>query len=366
MKFIFVDSYYPEFLKNFYGKNPSSEKKTYDELKDKLLEESFGTSDFYSYNLKQLGHSANDIIVNDEVLQKTWARENNIKFTQVPLISKIQLFPYINRFIGKPRWIQDIALAQIENEKPDVLYIQNLSILNADTLSKLKKYSKLIVGQIASPMPQLNQLIQFDLIISSFPHFVKKLKSIGINSEYLPLAFEPRILKKIDTKNTSLIYDVSFVGNFTFYHRAGTHILEEVAKHLTVNIWGPQPRIGKNYHGEAWGLDMYRILAQSKIVINRHIDVAQDYANNMRMYESTGMGSLLITDEKKNINELFSPGKEIITYKNTNDLIDKIKYYLRHEKIRSEIAQAGQKRTLREHNYLTRMKELVIMLNKYL
>lgn len=366
MKFLFVDTYYPEFLNSFYGKNPSSDSKSYEILKEKLLEESFGTSDFYSYNLKQLGHRANDIIVNDEALQKTWAKENKINLSEYSLISKIQNLPYIHRFIGRPKWIQEIALAQIENEKPDVLYIQNLSILNADTLSKLKKYSKLIVGQIASPMPQLKQLKQFDLIISSFPHFVKKFKSIGINSEYLPLAFEPRILKKIDGKNIFPKYDVSFIGSFTYYHRSGTHILEEVAKQVPINIWGSQSTVSKYYHGEAWGLDMYRILAQSKIIINRHIDVAQDYANNMRMYESTGMGALLITDEKNNLHELFTPGKEIITYKNANDLIDKIKYYLRHEKIRTEIAQAGQKRTLRDHNYLTRMKELVIILNKYL
>lgn len=366
MKFLFVDTYYPAFLKSFQEKNPFLKNKLYEVQKKNLLDECFGTSDFYSYNLKRLGHQSGDIIVNDEILQKTWARENNIEFSDYPLISKIQLFPYIHRFIGRPRWIQEIAFAQIKNSKPDVLYIQDLSIFNTDTLSKLKKYSKLIVGQIASPMPHLQQLKHFDLIISSFPHFVNNFKNRGINSEYLPLAFEPRILKKIDGKNIFPKYDVSFIGSFTYYHRSGTHILEEAAKQVPINIWGSQSTVSKYYHGEAWGLDMFRILAQSKIIINRHIDVAEDYANNMRMYESTGMGALLITDEKKNLHELFTPGKEIITYKNTNDLIDKLKYYVGHDKVRTEIAQAGQKRTLKEHNYLTRMKELINIIYKYL
>ena len=160
MKFLFVDTYYPVFLKSFQEKNPGRNSKSYEIQKKKLLEECFGTSDFYSYNFKRLGHYADDIIVNDEILQKTWARENNIKFLNYPLISKVQLLPYIHRFIGRPRWIQEIASAQIKNLAPDILYIQDLSILNPDTLSALKKYVKLIVGQIASPMPHLRQLKQ--------------------------------------------------------------------------------------------------------------------------------------------------------------------------------------------------------------
>jgi len=111
---------------------------------------------------------------------------------------------------------------------------------------------------------------------------------------------------------------------------------------------------------------MYKILAQSKIVINRHIDVAEDYANNMRMFEATGMGALLITDEKKNLPELFKVGKEVVTYKDSADLTEKIKYYLQHEDERQKIAKAGQKRTLTDHTYLKRMEELARIIKKYL
>ena len=36
---------------------------------------------------------------------------------------------------------------------------------------------------------------------------------------------------------------------------------------------------------------MYRVLRQSKIALNRHSDVAEDHANNMRLYEATGVGT---------------------------------------------------------------------------
>ncbi len=110
---------------------------------------------------------------------------------------------------------------------------------------------------------------------------------------------------------------------------------------------------------------MYKILLKSKIIINRHIDIAEDYANNMRLFEATGCGAMLITDEKKNLGEIFKVGKEIITYSDVDDLIEKLKYYLKNDKEREKIAKAGQRRTLKDHVYEKRMKELVGILNKY-
>ena len=50
---------------------------------------------------------------------------------------------------------------------------------------------------------------------------------------------------------------------------------------------------------------MYNILSRTKISFNRHINVAENNANNMRLYEATGMGSLLLTDKKDNLMKTF-------------------------------------------------------------
>lgn len=371
MKFLFIDTYYSSFLNRFRNVNSDLINFSYNRQKEKLLSFCFGTSDFYSYNLKLLGHKADDIIANEEILQRQWGKENRLMISETNLLSKIQLTPFFHRFFGRPKWLQEVVLAQIEESNPDVLYLQDLSILNPDTLKKAKRYCKLLVGQIACPLPSEKQIKCFDLILTSFPHYVQYFRKLGIKSEYFKLAFEPRVLKKIG--NSKKIYDVSFIGSFSYHHRGGTKLLEKVVRETPVNIWGQGLNIFssfsplyKNYHGQVWGLDMYRILAQSKIVINRHISVARNYANNMRLYEATGMGAMLITDEKENLNNLFEVGKEIIMYKNSTDLIQKIKYFLTHEKERLKIAKAGQKRTLGGHTYKKRMKELISNIKKYL
>ena len=111
---------------------------------------------------------------------------------------------------------------------------------------------------------------------------------------------------------------------------------------------------------------MYQVLAQAKIALNRHIDVAEGFANNMRLYEATGVGTLLLTDAKSNLGDLFEPGREVITYASEDELVERIHYYLDHENERGGIAQAGQGRTLSEHTYEHRMRELVELLSRYL
>jgi len=150
-------------------------------------------------------------------------------------------------------------------------------------------------------------------------------------------------------------------------------LLDYLAHHVDIDFFGygadSLPRssaVRQRHHGEAWALDMYRVLAQSYITVNRHIDVADNYANNMRLFEATGCGAMLITDAKANLGELFEVGKEVVAYSSHEEAVELIKYYSSHPEERDVIARAGQQRTLREHTYRQRIEELVEILETYL
>jgi spore maturation protein CgeB len=78
--------------------------------------------------------------------------------------------------------------------------------------------------------------------------------------------------------------------------------------------------------------------------------VAGDYAANVRMFEVTAAGALLVTDHKKNIRQLFEPDSEILTYSSTGECIEKLKWAIDHPVEAGKIAAAGQKRTLNDHS----------------
>jgi spore maturation protein CgeB len=150
-------------------------------------------------------------------------------------------------------------------------------------------------------------------------------------------------------------------------------LLEYLAQNTPIEFFGyGAQKLKKNspirgkHNGEVWGLDMYRALARSRITFNRHINTAENYANNMRLYEATGVGTLLITDYKDNLQNLFEIGKEVVAYRNKYEAVELINYYMNNPEEASLIACAGQARTLYEHSYKSRMNELVILLDRYM
>ena len=85
----------------------------------------------------------------------------------------------------------------------------------------------------------------------------------------------------------------------------------------------------------------------------------------MRLYESTGVGALLLTDRGRNLADLFEPGVEVAVYDGPDELVAQIARYLTDDDERREIAVAGQRRTLAEHTYADRMAELSEILERY-
>jgi spore maturation protein CgeB len=354
-RILFVQNNYPGFLKSLYDKYPNWKDLSYSQLKDNWSKELFGHSNFYSKHLNSLGWKTKEVIFNDTSMQSRWLKESGV-------VVKI---PFLN---SKKR----IFWRQVEDFKPDIVYMHNFSILNVKDLKKLKKKTRLVVGQIACPLPANKEVLkQYDLIISSFPHYVEKFESWGINSEYLKWCFEGSITREIKSKKKK--YDVVFIGGFSHHHSKGNKVMESLARNVRVDFWGygvdslpPLSLIRKTYHGQAWGKDMFKIFSQAKIVVNRHIGVSENIANNMRMFEVTGMSALLITDHKANLSDFFDVGKEVISYKDDKTLISSVKYYLKHDKERERVARLGQKRALKDHTYKVRMKELSKMLSKHL
>ena len=101
---------------------------------------------------------------------------------------------------------------------------------------------------------------------------------------------------------------------------------------------------------------MINILSKSKILINTHIEDTK-YAGNMRLFEGTAAGCMVITDNKLGLKELFIPNKEIVIYNNINELFIKINDFLENMPKLIMIANKGKRKTILNHSYRNRAKE---------
>lgn len=349
MRILIVDTCYEAFLASHYRATPDLAARPYVAQWQSVMGTFFGTADAYSHFLRELGHEAHEVVVNCEPLQLAWAREHALDGASP----------------------DDVLLAQVDDFRPDVIYLQNLHVLADATMTALRRSGALIAGQIASAAPPDERLRMFDLLLTSFPHYVERFERAGVAAEFFRIGFDPRVLERLGAVPTE--HAVVFVGALNgVRHRHGNRAIAYAARKLPLEVWGydlrgrtPWSPLRARYHGEAWGIDMFRILASSRIVLNRHITDARQYANNMRLYEATGVGSLLVTDAKQNLADLFEPGREVVSYRSGNDLVDQVRVYLSDEDARREIAAAGQARTLRDHTYAVRMSELAEILERH-
>ena len=373
MKILIVDTYYAAFLARFYACHDAPIHADYQTQLQALLDACFGTSDFYSRHLNALGCEAQDLVVNCVPLQRRWANDNRVPLSRLALKVPHRLFrlPVFGKMLADLPGLMGVALAQIKAAKPDVLYCQDLSFFPAEVLRELKQHVRLLVGQIACPLPPESFLKGYDLILTSFPHFVDRLRALGVASEYFRIGFDDRVLPLLGDVSKDIGF--SFVGGISRHHGSAIPLLEHLAEQTDMRVFGygveslpPDSPIRQRHGGEVWGLDMYRTLARSRITLNRHIGVAENNANNMRLYEATGVGSLLLTDRKDNLHQLFDIGKEVVAYSSKEEAAELVRHYLAHPEEAAQIAKAGQARTMREHTYAQRMQELVPILKDHL
>src|SRR4051812_35932704 len=130
MRVLVVDTYYPAFTERHYAERPELASANYGEQIESLLARQFGTGDAYARELRALGHDAATVIVNSPPVQVAWAREQGALRTQRLLARMPTRIGYRARD-DLPR---RIALAQIAEFEPDVVYLQDLWFFDRESL----------------------------------------------------------------------------------------------------------------------------------------------------------------------------------------------------------------------------------------
>ncbi len=365
MKIIYFATYYADYLKNFYGNRPHLVEAPYQEQLKALMNDFFGVFGAYTHHANLLGAEAHLIIANAKPLQQAWAKENNVPFDET-------------------HWEFTIPIAQAKQIQPDVFFIGSMFQYYGEFLEAIKPTTKKIYGWISCPIPEGKEPTQLSLVLTSLPSYVDKFRATGYQAELLPAAFDTSILAGLQQYAPAQDIPFSFVGSLSGSHTKRIELVNYLFQKTPLEIFGLgteniaiQDR--RNFlfkrlfthptrhrlHEAVWGLEMFRTLQRSKITFNAHIDIAGEYAVNMRMYEATGVGTLLLTDGKQSKYRLFDD-HEVVYYDSPEDAVEKALYYLQHDAERQEIAKNGQRKTLTQYSYAENMKLMLAYFQQYL
>lgn len=205
----------------------------------------------------------------------------------------------------------------------------------------------------------------FDAVFYKEPFFVRELVNIyKLNVFYLPEAFSVIQHTPTGQKSAKSVCEVLVIASL---HSARVPILKRLTKY-DLKIYGSQgpwwldTKVLKPFHAGQFVSyhEKADIIQNSKIALNT-VSPTEIEGVNVRTFEYAGAGGFQLMEYKKALPELFVIDKEVVTYKTTDEMIEKIDYYLQHEKERNEIAEAGKIRAWKDHDYQKRLARLINM-----
>ena len=364
MRLLVVDHYYPPAVEAIYGADRELAELPYAAQLERVHDALFGETAFEVAALAETGHDASDWLLNVRPLVSAWYQEAGRVLPGSKIRPRLRRgwLPWMGR--TETGWTSEALLARVRELQPDVVHIQCPSLVPTDTLRALRPIARLVSGQLASDVPPDIDFSVYGLMVSSVPSLVRRFRASGINAEWLPLAFEASLPDRIGPLARDVA--VSFVGSISASHSSRVDVLDAVAKAAHLEVWTSDSSaipsrspIRPGLHVAAFGRGMYSILRRSRIALNNHARIAEGEANNLRLYEATGMGALLVTEAAPNLRDLFDVDREVVTYRNPADAAAVVRHYVEHPDEASVIAAAGQSRTLHDHNWRNRMSRLV-------
>ncbi len=343
-RFMQLNMFYPAYLRDFYGARPKLRGMPWQAQVDALLDDGFSESHIFSRRLKAHGFETFQVAINDMASQSTWMCEHGILATAGTDFTSV-------------------ALMQIDRLRPDIIYTTDVTTLDSRALARLSHRPRVIAGWRGFPFVSGADLSSYDLILTSFDRIFAEARALGAKTverfhpgfaEDSPVISAPRTQE----------FDVVFSGSVTGHHGRRIALLNRLAdmsneEGFSLGLFMPDagmlsPLARSLNRPARWGNDMLRCLRNAGMVINIDIDDFGNQPPNMRLIEATGAGAFLLTPDHPELPKFFEPGTEVETFRTPQELIAKIRYYLKEPEARRRIADAAQARCLKDHSLAQR------------
>ena len=276
-------------------------------------------------------------------------------------------------------------LSAVSKEKPDLIFIIKGDFVFPATLKKIKElFSCPVAGYVwDEPFYTHNNnqddyrkanfkkgLPWYDHIFVFDTFYIDEIKRQGAKEvKYLPLATNPDRYSEItvtDQDRCVYNYDVCFIG-MPCENRV--EIFENLREYK-LGVFGDQwdtyfmlkgMKTPPYYKGKATGETVNKIYLSSKIVLNIHHPQSIEGLNT-RTFDIPAWGAFQMVDYKKNVANHFEIDKEIVTFKDINELKNKIDFYLKNDELRKTISARGKQKVSSEHTWVHRAQDVITAL----
>jgi spore maturation protein CgeB len=269
-------------------------------------------------------------------------------------------------------------LKQCVEAKPDVFFVFNESKLSPDIIQKIKEKCKclMVLALGDDPWDSIrwqcdfpHSLKYFDIIFSADPSWNNNIRKVAPKAKiYWHFGgYDENRFRPVDTESyhqkdiERFTCDLAFTGS-SYANKAEGAYRADILSYLTnydLKIWGGDnweyrfkfnPHLQSHYFGQKLKFDELRKLyASAKIFLN--LPAPQVVLSfQPRIFEIAGCKGFQIADNRRLLRYLFTDD-ELVVFNTIDDLIEKIDYYLSHEKERYRLMENLHNRVARQYTW---------------
>ena len=297
---------------------------------------------------------------------------------------KLNVKSYIKNFFFKierhfkkgphVRKINSDLLKFVKEKSIDLVFLYACDIIRAKTVKKLSQNTYVAIYNNDNPFSKYYRPYVWKNVIKSlkFVSIVYSYRKNNISQYIAGGARNVKLMRSyyiksrnyyIDDSQISLnIPSVCFMGHFESDNRM-EYINALLEKEIDVGVHPDWKNTGiKNEHLkyiENAHSQYNEILNKAKIAIVFLSTINED-TYTRRCFEIPAAKTLMIAPYNEDMASLYEENKEIVFYRNKDEFVDKICYYLTHDEERLKIAGAGYERLMRDgHEASDRVREII-------
>lgn len=264
------------------------------------------------------------------------------------LFTEIKGYYFCERYaILGPEKMADELIDTVKKFNPDyVIWLSMNYEISPETFDELRKTRAVAIGWFFDDEVRFNNFSKYyaphlDYIFTTDSLAVEKYREMELFAEHLLVTSTPEVFVN---KNLEKEYDAVFIGR-KFGDR-GEQALELMKRGISIETWGEGWKNG--YISFDNMIDVYN---KTKI----SLCFTKSYGANTRpqlkdkIFDIISCGGFLLCEYMPEIEDYFTPDKEIACFRDIDELEEKIHYYLAHDEERAKVINAGRKRFLENY-----------------
>lgn len=270
---------------------------------------------------------------------------------------------------GKDKMNQ-MLLELIKKEQPDYVFTWlTWDEFYIDTLLKINEISPhtktvVILGDDTIQFYDFSRYyaLLFNYVFTTLKSYQKKYKEDGIKNVFFTSLTDAVSFHPIETEKK---YDVTFIGSQKL-DKSGRYEYIKYLKDNGINVrvfgfgWENFNDLKDIYGGALESGEVLKVINQTKINLCFSKDNFGRPQMKAKIFETGACKAFTLCEYAPDYESYFTEGKDIIMFKNKEDLLKKVQYYLKNTKEREKIASASFKKVTKEYSLNNEIKNFIL------